>query len=419
MYLLYNILIILFGIISAPYIIFKVIVDPRFKKGIFERFGFIDVPPKTKKRIWVHAASVGEVNLAYSFINELKKKYPESEIIMTVVTPEGYDIAKEKLGALVKVFFFCLDYTFSVKSFLNKIAPDMVIIMETEIWPNLLKALNKRGIPVGMVNGRISERSFGRYRLIKSFTKKILKNVDFFLMQEEEYKKRLETLTISGANIIVTGNIKFDIDESSFKVDGALADKIAGVDYIIAASTHDGEEKKLLNIFEDIRRVIPEIKLAIAPRHLKRSTAVEALLSESGIRYIKRTEFGGGKKVADNDVILIDTMGELATFFKHAKIVFMGGSLVNVGGHNILEPAYFSKPILFGPHMQNFADARDIMLIHGGALAVRDERELKDEIISLLQNKARGEALGRNAKLALEKNAGALKRTLDEIGKYI
>jgi 3-deoxy-D-manno-octulosonic-acid transferase len=420
MYAIYNILIIITGLLTIPYLIVKIIADSRYRAGIKERLGFISIIDKTKPRFLVHASSVGEVNVAYIFIKELLTRNRDCEIVLTAMTPEGYFTAKEKLKGMAQVSYFCLDYRSCVKRFLNKIDPDMVFIIETEFWPNFLKALTKRDIKTVIINGRISERSFNRYKLLKGFVKSVLKNVDSFFVQLEIYKTRLEFFTGGSADIKVTGNIKFDIDDSSFNIDDELLLKINALDYIVAASTHDDEEKKILSIFPKIKEKAGDIKLVIAPRHIKRCHAIEALLHQMGLSYIKRTQFSQDVNPGDYDVILVDTIGDLVTFFKSAKLVFMGGSLVNVGGHNVMEPAYFSKPVIFGKYMQNFADASELLLNEGGGILVRDVLELKDRVLYLLSDKdlpaeKKLEKIGRTAKSALSKNKGALERTMAQI----
>ncbi len=420
MYFLYNIIILLFGVLSSPYVAVKAIVDKRFRKGLKERFGFsrglreYEYSDSGQKRFWVHAASVGEVNVAYPFIKALLERYDSCEVVLTAVTPEGYDLAHEKLKGVAKVFFAPLDYSVSINRFLNKISPGAVFIIETEIWPNMLRTLSRQGIKVGIVNGRISERSFKRYKMIGGFTRSILKHVDFFLMQEEEYKTRLTTLLGSDSNIKVTGNIKFDIDDSFFKIDGELIERMREVDYIVAASTHDDEEKKILTIYKTLKARDPSLKLVLAPRHIQRCSAVEALLRDSGLRYIKRSAMRSSDHTAEYDVLFVDTIGDLVTFFTHAKLVFIGGSLANIGGHNILEPAHFARPIIFGPNMQNFTDAKELLLAEGGAVMVANEKELAENIAMLLrdENLAMLNDIGNNAKAALMKNKGALEKTL-------
>jgi 3-deoxy-D-manno-octulosonic-acid transferase len=402
-----------------PYLIVKIILDPRYRMGIKERLGFVSITEKTHRRFLVHASSVGEVNVAVPFIKELLNHYKDYEVILTVVTPEGYSSAREKLEATAKVFYFCLDCKYCVERFLNKINPDAAFIIETEIWPNFLRALRARGIKTGIINGRISEKSFKRYKRIKGFIRAVLKNADFFLMQDETYRMRLKALAEKDDNIKVAGNIKFDIDDSFFKIDDELLQIVSRLNYIAAGSTHDGEEAKLISIFPDIKKGYPDIKLVIAPRHIKRCPAIESLLSEKGVSYIKRTRLKSDTDLSGYDVILVDTIGDLVTFFKSAKIVFIGGSLVNVGGHNIIEPAYFRKPIIFGRFMQNFTDAKDIILNAGGAVLVKNEFELKKKILYLLQNEEELNRMGSNAKLAFNNNKGALETTIAEIKRHV
>jgi 3-deoxy-D-manno-octulosonic-acid transferase len=397
----------------------KAIFDPRYRRGIIERLGFISTEKKTKKRVLVHASSVGEVNVAYPFIKELMKCYDDCEVVLTVMTPEGYSLANDKLKDAATIFYFCLDFKSTVNRFLKSLDPDAVFIMETEIWPNFLRALKKRGVTVGIINGRMSEKSYAWYMRVRGFIKTVLENVDLFLVQQDEYKQRIQKITGDGERIKVTKNIKFDIDETFFKIDDDLLKMVAGLSYIVAASTHDGEEKKIMKIFLEIKALFPGLKLIIAPRHIKRCGDIEVLLRKNGLSYVKRSELSDDIDAGKYDVILVDTIGDLVTLFKAAKLAFMGGSLVNVGGHNIIEPAYFSVPTLFGRYMQNFIAAKELILSEGGAYAVKDELELKEKIVYLLQNKYERIDMGRRAKQALEKNRGALKNTMDEIKKRV
>ncbi len=419
MYLIYNILLLITGIISAPYILFKVLTDARYNEGIHERFGYISPGQKTSRRFVVHASSVGEVNVAYPFTKKLMENYPDCEMIVTVMTPEGYALAKSKFEGLADVFFFPIDYKSSVKRFLDALQPDAMIIIEREIWANFLQEAKRRNILIGMINGRISEKSVDGYKLIKGFISDAFRNIDFFLMQEEIYKERLSHFLDAGAAVEVTGNIKFDIDDSFFEIEEKLDKILEKVDYIIAASTHYNEEKKFLTIVESIKEDYPHIKTVIAPRHVQRCEGVQALLDAARISYIKRSELDAKSDLSAYDVILVDTIGDLAAFFKHARLVFMGGSLVDVGGHNILEPAYFGKPIIFGKYMYNFTDAMKLILGGGGAWQVANEHELKQKVISLLQDEGEAKMTGNAAKSALEMNKGALADTVAAVRKYL
>ena len=415
MYIIYNILIMVTGILLSPYLIFKIITDKRYRTGIRERLGFVSLPKKGAQRFMVHASSVGEVNVAYPFIMELKSRYEGCDIALTVMTPEGYALAKEKLSGVAGVFFFCIDCSFTVNRYLRRMDPDTVFIVETELWPNFLRGVKKRGIKSAIINGRISEKSLKGYRRMRHFIRPALKSVDLFLMQQDIYKDRLVELLGESKNVKVTGNIKYDINDSFFTVDEELLKNFDALEYIVAASTHDDEERRVLSIFAEIKNEFPEVKLVIAPRHIKRSPSIETLIFENGFSCKKRSDIKNGDDLSSHDVILLDTIGDLVTLFRSAKVVFIGGSLVNVGGHNIIEPAYFATPVIFGEYMHNFSDAKELMLDENAALMVRDEHDLKDKILLLLRDENEQKRLGKAAKEAVSKNSGALNKSMAEI----
>ena len=404
MYFTYTLILTLGLILTSPYYLV------RFRKylpTLVDRFGFLKLP-RLRSSIWVHAVSVGEVKAVEKLLERLRQQFPGKRIVVSTATPAGQQLAAERRDIVDHTFYFPIDLPWCVRRTLNRLDPEMVIIAETEIWPNFLRQCRARGTRVVMINGRISDKSFARYRLVRRWLRRVFEDYTIIGMQSEIDRRRIEAIGADPQKVIVFGNLKYDVIRSSRPLDNALANLLGSWNQVwIAASTMPGEEEFVLDAFAGLQKTHPGLKLVIAPRHADRFDAVEAIVKRRRMTCVRRTRLG-----ADGDILLLDTFGELAGVFQYATVVFMGGSLVPRGGHNVLEPARHGKPILFGPHMENFRDMARLFLETGAAIEIQTPSELAPAVGQLLSNSAQASLLGRNALAIVQQNSGATDRVL-------
>jgi 3-deoxy-D-manno-octulosonic-acid transferase len=404
--------------------LFLVIINKRYGQGFFQKLGVISWQPLMqtahRRPVWIHAVSVGEVTAAMPLVKALKQQFSEVPIILSTSTATGNHTARQYVNLIDHLIFFPYDYLFNVRRFIARIRPRVFIVLETELWPNFLRELGRQGIPAIMVSGRISPRSFRNYQALRFLFKNVLEHIACFCMQTSADAERIIALGAERSRVLVTGNIKFDQplpDGSSVGPDElyqALNLK-QGQKLFIAGSSHQGEEEIVLEVFQKLQDVLPDLVLLIAPRHPERFNEVEALLRAKGMRYCRKTAM----IPSATDVILLDTIGELAKLYRIGTVIFIGGSLVPVGGHNVLEPAAYKKPVLFGPHMDNFSAIAKTLIEHNGAIKVQDGTELGIQAARLLSDAQLREAMGDNAFRTVAENAGALKKSMDVIKKII
>jgi 3-deoxy-D-manno-octulosonic-acid transferase len=417
MYILYNIILVLLTAVLFPVILFKLATKPKYRGGIFQKLGRIRKRVKrvigTTRPIWVHAVSVGEVMAAHPLIRELKKKYPDRKLILSTVTVTGNYTAFQRVPEADAVFFFPFDYPWIVRKVIRRINPLIVLVAETELWPNFFRQLKQEGIPSAVINGRISPRSFRNYMKIRSFFKEVFTQVTLFCMQSQEDAARIQEIGAPAEKVMVTGNLKFDQ-----KIPAAIANPITlprGRKVITAGSTHRGEESALLDVFRRLRQKFPDLILIIAPRHPERFDEVEGLINKAGYDCQRRTKFRGVVK----DVLLLDTIGELRSFYGICDIAFVGGSLVKVGGHNLLEPAAMKKPVVFSRYMFNFKEISEALISAGGGVLVKDQEELYVQAEKLLSDDRYAREIGNRAFAVIEANSGAAKRTIDAVRRLL
>ena len=424
MTLLYDVIFLLFSVIYLPYLIFT----GRWHRDFAQRFG---IYPGTltkgldkKEAIWVHAVSVGEVMAARSLCEMLLEKYPAKKLIISTITRTGNNVAKRFFKDKATVIYLPLDISFIIGRIIKSIRPKIFIIVETEIWPNLITALHKYDVPVVLVNGRISPGSFRNYIKARPFIRPILDKITLFCMQNKEYKARIEEMGAPKDKVVVTGSMKFDttLNTAMLNRDAMRSDMNISADeeVLIAASTHWPEEAMILRAYKELLKGHENLRLIIAPRHIERADKISALARRLSFTPVKTSNIARGSKCkCGRDVLILDTMGRLNQLFSIATIVFMGGSLMPKGGQNILEPAIFSKPIIFGPHMFNFKDIADTFLKSNAACMVKDESALFETINTLLDDPARREGLGRQAIELINKNKGVTSRNLELVSKYL
>ena len=419
MYLLYSFLTAVVFVVASPYFLYQALRYNKYVGSIPQRLGYLPVSFNLDgdESIWVHAVSVGEVLSARPLISELRASYPKLRLFLSTTTLTGQQLARRSVPDVDAVFYFPFDWTITARRTLNVVRPRLFVMTETEIWPNLLRECKRRGVRTLMVNGRISYRSFPRYRLIRPFMKRVLADIDRFCVQGDETSRRLIELGADPARIIVTGSLKFDSLETS-PTPGRGRERVLrffrvspGRPVIIAGSTLKGEEEPVIRAFNRVRASGVNALLVIAARHPERFDEVERLCRHEGLMVVRRSELPIDAEPRA-DAVVLDTIGELAQLYQIATVVFVGGSLVPAGGHNILEPALYGKPVVFGPHMQNFGEIAETFLTNGAAIQVRTANELDETMLSLIGDPVRRARVGAAARALVESNRGARDRTL-------
>ena len=417
MSIFFDILFLIYAIFYLPILILR----GKWHGGFKERAGFFS-PELNKalaagKNIWIHAVSVGEVIAIDGILRRFQAVYPDKRIVLSVTTKAGYALAKMKYPQGIVLLRSPLDFSLTVRAFVKAIRPIIYIAAETELWPNLFRELDHRNVPIMVINGRISDESYPGYRFAQGILLGTLRRVKIFCMQSVLDAERIIALGAPKERVCTVGNIKFD------NVPHATASVVRGMGFsdkdmiLVGGSTHPGEEDILLDIFQEIRGQYPLLRLVLAPRHPDRSVAVAAAVREKGLIPIF---FSKGKvALKEDEVLIIDTIGHLLGFYGLATIVFVGKSLTVKGGHNIIEPALFGKPVVIGPQMQNFRDIARAFITEGAVLQVADAQALKKAIVDLLAKPELRDDLGKKAIAVIRKNAGATERTLEIVGEIL
>jgi 3-deoxy-D-manno-octulosonic-acid transferase len=424
MYLFYSLLLACAALLSLPWWVFQMLRLGKYRAGLLERLGFVPARLKDAKPgcIWVHAVSVGEVLAVGRLITELQQDQPDRQVFVSTTTATGQNLARQRFGEN-RVFFMPLDFGFAVRSYLKALKPRVLILAETEFWPNLLHLAGKQGTTLAIVNARISDRSFPRYRRFRWFFGRVLANVDLFLAQTAEDAARLRAIGAATERVQVSGNLKFDIrpSERSSLVTGLRTAISKDSPVIVCGSTAEGEEEPLLAAFKAVQQRFPAAIMVLAPRHPERFEKVAAMVSSAassaGFALLRRSSWSPPQPVRSG-IFLLDSVGELAAMYELADVAFVGGSLVPTGGHNILEPAQNGAAIVVGPHTFNF---REIVSIfeQGDAIRVVTAATLSSQLLALLQQPEDRKGLGRRAKDLFAQHAGATRRTLDALAPLL
>lgn len=419
MYFTYTFLYSLIFVVLSPYLFLRGLFG---RHGILERLGKIRSPEKiSSPLLWFHAASVGEVKALATILPRLKSLRPDCSIAVSVVTKTGKKEASGTLSQVDLIFYFPLDFPFIWRKVFRKLNPSFLVLVETEFWPNLIREARNYGCKLCLINGRISKTSFKRYRRIKSFSRLVLSKFDFFCMQSLEDAEKLWNLGADKSKTEIVGNLKFDrallgingLNKTALRRRLGLSkeDRL-----IIAGSTHQEEERMILSVFKRLKQGQNGLVLLLAPRHLSRLNEIQELLSELKLKYVKKST---PKKGNGTEVILLDTMGELETLYSISEIAFVGGSLVPTGGHNILEPASYGIPVLFGPYIDNFKPSSDLLLKFGGGIMVKNEEELYQKMSELLNDDALRKKIGEKGKQALLSQTGTSDKTVQLLLKHL
>ncbi|KPL01593.1 MAG: hypothetical protein AMJ90_07560 [candidate division Zixibacteria bacterium SM23_73_2] len=423
MYLVYDIFLTFVFIILSPYLFIRSLIE---KQGITERLGFL--PRATgenlmqKDLIWFHTASVGEVKILPPVIRFLKDKRPDLIVVVSSLTKTGRAEAKRILKDVQLVFHPPIDLSFFVKRTVKKINPKALVLVETEIWPNLIREAKREGAKVFLINGRLSKKSQSVYLRFKKFFSLVLSFIDILCMRTEEDAQRIIRMGAAPDRTFVLGNLKFD--QIAFDFSNHKKEKIKeslGIEkdskLVVAGSIREGEEKAVLVAFSRLKKDFQNLSLIFAPRHMKGLKDTENIMLSLGLSFIRKSRLKDQKE--KKDVVLLDTYGELSSLYSCADVAFVGGSLIPKGGHNILEPAVFGVPVLFGPHTENFQSAKKIVLSSGGGIEVKDKDELYLKLFSLLKDDRLREDLGQRVKKAVLSQRGFSEKTVDLILKTL
>jgi 3-deoxy-D-manno-octulosonic-acid transferase len=417
-YSLYSILLLLALLVSAPWWLLEMLRHGKYRAGLGERLGTVperllnDVASST---IWIHAVSVGEVLAISRVIDELRSQLPGWRVVVSTTTDTGQKLARERFGEN-NVFYFPVDLPFAVRAYLQALRPKLLVLAESEFWPNLLRWARLSGAAVAVVNARVSDRSLPGYLRIQKLLRRVMQNVQLFLAQSEEDARRLIRMGAPTERVQVSGNLKFEVKPPLrppiAAVFAAMKREETGP-LLVAGSTLDGEEAMLLELFRQVVARYPNAVLLLAPRHPERFDAVASLLASSGLRYKRRSQWKEETPIAGS-VFLLDSIGELASLYEFADVAFVGGSLVSRGGHNVLEAAQFGTPILVGPHTENFRDIVEVFR-KADALRVIAPESLTATVLQLLENHEERATLGRRAFEVMRSQRGATERTVSAL----
>ena len=412
MYLLYSVLLGLAVALTSPWWLARMLVGGKYRAGLGERLG--RVPKRLGSAagcIWVHAVSVGEVLAVSGVVSGLRTRFPELRVLISTTTASGQKLARERFGE-ENVFYYPLDFGFAIRPYLHALRPALVVLAESEFWPNFLRLARASGAPIAVVNARVSDRSLPRYLWLRAVWRRVLRGVDLFLAQSDEDARRLVAMGAPEARVRVGGNLKFDVAPPESLPAIAMLRRVfePATAIVVCGSTAEGEEPVILRAFSCLLERHPRAALMLAPRHPERFEAVARLIAASDLKLWRRSQLVGNESLSGG-VLLLDSIGELAAVYSLAAVAFVGGSLVPRGGHNILEPAQWCVAKLVGPHTENF---RDIVAVFARASAVKvvSSETFQGELLRLLDDAAARRELGDRAAEVVRQQRGATERTL-------
>jgi 3-deoxy-D-manno-octulosonic-acid transferase len=417
----YNVALFVVLLAGSPWWLWRMATTGKYREGMAERLGAVRQLKGQNGRplIWVHAVSVGEVLAVSRLVKTLDARLPDYFIAISTTTRTGQALARERFGSN-RVFYCPLDLPWAVRAYFRALNPKILVLAETEFWPNLLTACFRRKIPVAVVNARISDRSWPRYRRLRRLWSPFLRQISRVLAQTEADAERLKAIGCLPGRVAVAGNLKFDV-RAAEETDAIrlLRAQAAGLRFVVAGSTLEGEETALLRAWPKLLEAAPELALILAPRHPERFGAVAETVNRTGLMWSRRSEWpakrdGAPHRLLPGEIVLLDSIGELASIYSLAAVAFVGGSLIPAGGHNPLEPAQFGVPIVMGLHYANFRAIVD-ELRSSQALRIAAEEDLAATLIELLGNPAEAAAMGERARRVFDAQAGATGRCVDAL----
>ena len=429
MYILYNVILFMAAIIGLPYYLLKMIFTGKYRRSFIPKLGGrqaqIMAGLKNTPRVWVHAVSVGEVTAAAPIVASLKQKRPDVEVIFSTSTETGQQMAHRLVKNVAAFIYFPLDIPCVVRKVIHLAKPNVFAMVETELWPNFLKVCSLNNIQTLMVNGRISPRSFHKYRWTKFFWRRILTDISAAGMIAQVDAERLKSIGIDSTKIQILGNAKYDAlaAMASPELHKEIADllKVRNNEiFFVAGSTHQGEEEVIINVYQELTKSYPDFKLIIIPRHIERTREILELLHQYNLHdIITVTEMKSGRARQNERIVVVDVIGELFKVYSLATVVYCGGSLVPKGGQNILEAAAWGKVIFYGPSMEDFTEEKALLENAGAGVTIRNAAELLQGIIRVLENPAELERRGTRGKAIVAANMGAAARYADLINRYL
>jgi 3-deoxy-D-manno-octulosonic-acid transferase len=417
-YLLYSLLLTTFSLLALPFYLWKDRVSGKYRRSFRERMGRVPpgLNPEGRPAVWIHAVSVGEVIASRPLVAALEARLSEHRLLLSTTTVTGQAVARQDHGGADDVFYAPFDWAGPVRKALDAVRPSLIVLVETEIWPNLIHEARRRGIRIALVNGRISPRSFPRYRLLRPFFRRVLSQMDLFLMQGEVHAQRIAAMGAPSDRVRVLGNLKFDALPDPDAGDLArLLDP--GRPLWVAGSTVNGEEKEVLEVLREIRQKLGDVRLLLAPRHPERFDQAYSVVVQAGFRCARRSVLGS--PWGQEEVLLLDSLGELARVYALATVVFVGGSLMPSGGHNVLEAAVAGKAIVVGPHMENFQEIADQFLAEGALVQVASAEGLARETLALLADPEKRSEVGKRARDLVHRSRGAVEKTVDALARLL
>jgi 3-deoxy-D-manno-octulosonic-acid transferase len=408
---------------ALPYALLFTKLTGRYRSSIAQRIGFY---PRMKPlassspRIWFHAVSMGEVNAAVPIIEAFREMAPRCVVILSTTTEHGQELAKSRLPGDVLCIYAPFDFFLSAACALKRFKPDLLVCLETELWPNWLMIAHQMGIKTAIVNGRISERAVKRYLKIRPLMREVLNSMNVFSMIQESDARRIRDIGAPPEKIRVNGNAKYDLlirrSDSRIQPEIRRMFGITGREPVfLAGSTRHSEEEIILDAYRKVIQNAPDTLLVLAPRHIERTRRIEKIITDRGLSYQLRTRLENNGENRTAPIIILDTMGELQAAYSIATVVFCGGSLAPLGGQNILEPAVWAKPVLYGPSMEDFLDARSLLESTGGGIEVKDERDLAEKVLFFINRPDQAEKIGNSARKAVEMNQGAARKHAEVI----
>lgn len=428
MHIMWNVLYNGLLILASPVILAMLLAKPRCRRGLLQRFGFITprLSPDHRPLIWMHAVSLGEVVAITPLVRELQRRHPDHRFAVSTATETGRDAVEQRLAGIAEHLYAPLDFPWAVSRTVDRLRPTLYVFIETELWPNLLRQLAHRGVPTVMVNGRLSTKSYARQRRppIRWLYESMLRSLSLCLMQSDRDAERIIALGADPRAVHRTGNIKFDQplplspERQVTRADFGCAPQSP---LLVAGSTHPAEEEMLVDAYRAVLAQHPSAQLLLAPRHIERADAVEAMVSGRGLTVRRRSTLAApeASKVPRTQVVILDTRGELAMVYREATVAFVGGTLVPIGGHNLLEPAFWAKPVLFGPYTDHCVEIANLLVKADGGRRVTTVQELTAQLARLFHNEEERARMGEAAQSMVRQNQGALQATVEAIDRQL
>lgn len=422
-YWIYNVVLHL----SFPIIAGLLLVKKRLQRGLGPRLGILgpDCRQLPQPVIWVHAVSLGETTAVVPLLRALKETWPQGTLVVSTITETGKEVVRNQLAGIARHCYAPLDFPWAVNRYVRELNPFLYVLVESEFWPNLLRRLHRNKVPICLVNGRISSKSFSRYRLVRPFFRQVFDCISLALVQTDRDGQRIRELGAPVERVQVTGNMKFDQMPERFSSESgsSISREALGIEsgeiLWVAGSTHEHEEEEIIAAYQAILPSHPRLILLLAPRHIERTSQIEQVIRDFGIPSIRRSRISASQgelgHAQGKRIILLDTRGELAGIYRLAVAGFVGGTLVPVGGHNVLEPAHWGKPVLFGPFTDHCQDFAQLLVEQGGGVRVQNGPALADQMKRLLADPEHAEEMGRQAFAAVNRNRGVVHVNLQKI----